>query len=324
MTLLRTWTVSLNNVPSQATLDAQGKAVTLAYANLLIAAGYTCEGSSNGTTGAMDAVNRWSTAANLIWEAAGSAHSWIVLKHPSRSQRVLIDLSTGATNQHLRNITWGATAFGGGAPTNLVAPTATTAGNARTYTNKQYLAAALANVKFHALRNTATDVLFFVSADGSGVFSSASGMVISANFETGDNHPVLSFESFTATAPGAFSYTNLNSTTHSTMWNNNDTIAASSTHGPVQYAQPGSASNVLVNQSNTWSSISGKATALPVLLYTGTAVTNSPRGFMVDIAAAPTGTGVASGTEEPQSPTPSETAIFGEFWVPCANVTPQL
>jgi len=43
--------------------------------------GYTVKGSCDGTTGAMDAVDRWATAANATTRgaAAGNAQSWIVL-----------------------------------------------------------------------------------------------------------------------------------------------------------------------------------------------------------------------------------------------------
>lgn len=65
---------------------------------------WTCTGSSNGTgTGALDAVNRWATSANLIWAAAGSNHSWIVLKSAgiglAGGLQLCIDLSnaSGAT-----------------------------------------------------------------------------------------------------------------------------------------------------------------------------------------------------------------------------------
>lgn len=47
----------------------------------LKANGYTVKGSCDGTTGAMDAVDRWSTSANAATRgaAAGNAQSWIVL-----------------------------------------------------------------------------------------------------------------------------------------------------------------------------------------------------------------------------------------------------
>lgn len=40
----------------------------------------TCKGSSNGTTAAMDNTNRWASDADLVWNTAGNAHSWIVLQ----------------------------------------------------------------------------------------------------------------------------------------------------------------------------------------------------------------------------------------------------
>lgn len=80
--------------------DAQ--TVMLAFANSLLTLGgsaaWTCPGSSNGTgTGALDAVNRWASIANLVWASAGSNHGWIVLKQSaigaSGGLQMCIDLS---------------------------------------------------------------------------------------------------------------------------------------------------------------------------------------------------------------------------------------
>lgn len=47
---------------------------------------WTVAGSSNSTVGAMDAVDRLAAAANWIWDAAGTAHSWIVLTSVAGAQ----------------------------------------------------------------------------------------------------------------------------------------------------------------------------------------------------------------------------------------------
>lgn len=56
--------------------------------NQAIAKGFTCSGSSNGTTGAMDGVNRCTTAAGFATRAtiAGAAQSWIVIRAANGAQ----------------------------------------------------------------------------------------------------------------------------------------------------------------------------------------------------------------------------------------------
>lgn len=48
--------------------------------------GWTMAGSSNALVGAMDGIDRWAADANLVWDAAGNKHSWVVLTSASGSQ----------------------------------------------------------------------------------------------------------------------------------------------------------------------------------------------------------------------------------------------
>lgn len=59
--------------------------------NQLIAKGFTCSGSCNGTTGAMDGVNRCTTAGNFATRAtiAGASQSWIVVKAANNVQTLI-------------------------------------------------------------------------------------------------------------------------------------------------------------------------------------------------------------------------------------------
>jgi len=77
----KTWTISPNNAIADLTLLAMMANYLLQVANFLLANGYTCKGSSNGVTGAMDAVNRWVTVADTAIRGANvtTAQSWMVL-----------------------------------------------------------------------------------------------------------------------------------------------------------------------------------------------------------------------------------------------------
>lgn len=91
---------------------------------------WTVEGSSNGVTAGMDAVDRWGTtftASNLINDGYSDARSWIVLKGPGGTPfycRIAMQ-STAATTPAYGNIhvSWSTTAFTGGTTTAL--PTST-------------------------------------------------------------------------------------------------------------------------------------------------------------------------------------------------------
>ncbi len=82
--LQRDWTIVPNQripIASYATLVTQGGRYLRLIADTLLANGYTCKGSCDSTTGAMDGVNRWSSDANASHQAANttSAVSWMVL-----------------------------------------------------------------------------------------------------------------------------------------------------------------------------------------------------------------------------------------------------
>jgi len=86
-------------------------------------------GSSDGSTAGMDSVNRWKPGGTwdinkLVWNSAGSAHSWIVLRQLGLSPlcEILFDLSY--TNGAYMTMLWGMSGFSGGSTT--ARPTATT------------------------------------------------------------------------------------------------------------------------------------------------------------------------------------------------------
>ncbi len=77
----KTWTISYNNAITGASLNAMMGNYLFAVSQFYLAHGYTCKGSCDGVTGAMDGVNRWASAANCITRGAttANANSWMVL-----------------------------------------------------------------------------------------------------------------------------------------------------------------------------------------------------------------------------------------------------
>ena len=80
----RIWTITPNQripIATYTTLVLLGGRYLRLIATTLLANGYTCKGSCDGVTGAMDGVNRWTTDANASVQAANTTTpvSWIVL-----------------------------------------------------------------------------------------------------------------------------------------------------------------------------------------------------------------------------------------------------
>jgi len=61
---------------------------------------WTCLGSSDGTTGALDGVDRWGStfdAAKIVGAASGTAHSWIALRNAASGYDTVIDINSTVT-----------------------------------------------------------------------------------------------------------------------------------------------------------------------------------------------------------------------------------
>lgn len=104
--LVKTWQLSCNN--AQAALGViltDNRTMLLAIKNQMLAFGtnpwtvdYSCNSVTAGTLA--DGVDRWAAIANLVWGAAGGAHSWIVLKQAgiSSTYRLLWSLEGTSGN----------------------------------------------------------------------------------------------------------------------------------------------------------------------------------------------------------------------------------
>jgi len=75
------WTYNLNNRVAYTSLTQTSSEVMFLIKNTLTTAGYTVKGSSDGTVGAMDGVDRWTDATDAATrgETPTDAASWIVL-----------------------------------------------------------------------------------------------------------------------------------------------------------------------------------------------------------------------------------------------------
>ena len=107
-TVVKTYQYSVNNTIAAGATDTENfQRVLLGIKNALIGFGtlpWTVVGSSDSAAAAMDAVDRWAAYTNLVWNTAGNARSWIVLKNTGLAanfQLLLCLTAVGATNEYL-------------------------------------------------------------------------------------------------------------------------------------------------------------------------------------------------------------------------------
>jgi hypothetical protein len=128
-TIEKTWQFKPNiMIPSTGDESTNIKTMILALKNALTTFGsnpWVVTGSSNKTTAGMDGVDRWNTIADIQYAAAGSAHSWIVLKQTGIFSNFEICIDFGyAYNTKYFGFVIGLSGFTGGSTLNR--PTATT------------------------------------------------------------------------------------------------------------------------------------------------------------------------------------------------------
>jgi hypothetical protein len=130
---LKVWQFNVNSAQYGATLAETMKAVMFKIKSSLIGFStlpWSVVGSSNSSASSMDGTDRWVTAANLVWNANASAHSWIVLKQTGLNTNcsICIDLSNADTSVAtvvVSPVNGFGTANGGTNGSNTTRPTAT-------------------------------------------------------------------------------------------------------------------------------------------------------------------------------------------------------
>jgi hypothetical protein len=180
-----------------------------------VAGKWTCAGSSDSVTAAMDGTNRLLANANWVRASAGTAHSWIVLKSPTTGfgpapVYILLDYSTGSNDTVA--VAYSKLGFTGGSTT--AAPTATdefAIGLNSTPQSWQFNDGSAANHHFHAILSTIGDILVLSSKDASGYFWSAFYFTLLAETKTTDVYPWVGFTSYLNALPGIFQVSDLGS-----------------------------------------------------------------------------------------------------------------
>jgi hypothetical protein len=129
----KTWQFDVNNPVGQTgVVLSDGQTLMMAIVRGLVDMPlnpWIVMGSSDGATAGMDGVNRWKPAGTwdftkLVWNNAGSAHGWIVLRQAALFSTCELCIDLSYTNPAFITFIWGITAFTGG--TTLNRPTTTT------------------------------------------------------------------------------------------------------------------------------------------------------------------------------------------------------
>lgn len=323
MSLLRTWGGPGPNIApsSNASLDAQGKSLVHSLKDLILSAGHTMYGSSDGTTAAFDGVDRCTLDANYTWAAAGVNHSWFVTKSPTnnpstgKSIYIGVSCSTGATNQNKVNV-WFSSAAPTVAATN--ADPTWTANKTRTIANFQLARSPVANVHSHQLKNTAGDFVFFVSTDGVGYAASFFGYFTTVNPETGLLYPCWVACNYTDSGVGGFFSAASWTTANCACWGNDDLVATTGC-GILDFYQNGGSWLLqfdgikgTVVDPNAWPRM-----PVPIgMVHTVSGgTTGGFVGVLVDIGLAPTGSNTPQARGEPGTGS-TELAKVGVGWFP--------
>jgi hypothetical protein len=166
--------------------------------------------------------------------------------------------------------------------------------------------------------NTTGDVLCLGAKTGSGYAGFAWGSWLFSGGEASDTYPWTGASAWNDAAPGAFRYTMFANGIGAVQFWTDDTVATSFDIIPPHT----SGTNYFMSYvTNAGSNISNKYLDFPATFTSYGTNQVAIRGSMVDVAHAPTGTGITQGTVEPSSGS-STTTIIGHFWVPNGNTVP--
>jgi hypothetical protein len=121
---VKTWSYSHTTESAASAPDCCRAVLFKVVGQMIAIGGWTCKGSANGAgTGAMDNVNRWVAATDLVWADSPSNHSWIVLESAALNLQLLIELRADGNKRSFWPTISPGKLFTGGSGT--TAPTAT-------------------------------------------------------------------------------------------------------------------------------------------------------------------------------------------------------
>ena len=115
-TLAKTWQYDVNKLyATTGTALTDYRQTLRGIKDALVSLGWQVVRSSNGTAGGTGTGDNWNANGDLVWNAAGSAHSWIVLKPAAASSfQICIDLDHLYYPNHITLLASPSVGFSGG------------------------------------------------------------------------------------------------------------------------------------------------------------------------------------------------------------------
>lgn len=298
------------------------------HANSVWTVRYSCDSVTAGSAG--DAVDRWTTFANLIWAANGTAHSWFVLRNATLGYEVCLDCINATSTNMGFAVAEIATPFTGG--TTTTRPTATnefSMGNTAISTGSTFLwlgDAATGNFNWtHYITADDGQFYFLCSRTGLGVFSTFMALQKTTGASGSDTRNVFAMGHALSTTRGAPSHAALvQSLTGCIGRLPNGGVNTSGAGGLQDSGQFGATPTL--GGSAPWpggfgiDSVTGNYLVFPCHVSSLAVAQPSYRGFFPDqysVAMAPVGASIPSAAAQ-------ERIIAGDFIIPFPGVNPTI
>lgn len=273
---------------------------------------YSCDSVTAGTAG--DGVDRWSTITNLVWNNAGSAHSWIVLRQTAidTNCELLISCEGATASGHLLTMYMSPfSGFTGG--TTTARPTATDelpmfnnaiwGGTAQTDTN----------VKLHVLKSSDGQAWRFFCCNAGQPNTSiivSKAMALHSSW----THQAIAY------AQGANGGT---STLTNTLLNTNANFQGRGVSTMTMYLAGMCAAGAQLNATITSANdLSAEWPFLPQQLFSTTASNKGVHGYLSDVWYS--SATIASGSTAPTTGTQHQFAQLGVLVFPWPKVAMQV
>lgn len=340
-TIELTWQYDLNHAYAPSSAQDLGqysvwitKAILMAQVTLKDATGatigspsgaWTCMGSSDGTTGAIDAVDRWTstyTPAKLVrgTSTTTGSHSWIVLKSPWNLY-ILLSFVDGSSNYSAWHVGASWSAYTGGTSTadptttNEILPESAATGTAL------HVMTTSTNINTHGWLATNGDAMIVLSRNGAGFASYALLLRQLTETRSGDSSNGWLYTEYDDTSGvlrAAGSQSNNGLGTGAAGWQGRTGTPATApvaaiSESPAMGATSGSMTSVLADLVDP-DPIDGKTLDRPVRLYAYSAAQKSGRGRVQDCCWAPHT--LAQAKVEPSTGPPYVSAKIGDWFVP--------
>jgi hypothetical protein len=160
---------------------------------------WTCVGSSDGTTAALDGVDRWGSTfdgTKIVRASPGSAHSWLVLRSPVLASGIQVSLllSFGSAQDFYATIGFAKAQFTGGSVT--ADPTSTDSWTPISVAQFSYQTGAF-TARMHGVLSTSGDFFLWTARlGGGGNADFVSACIAPVGCKANDAYPVWTFASY--------------------------------------------------------------------------------------------------------------------------------